>query len=99
MPVRKDPLERLARREAGFAEKRSALETRDGMMRLVLRFFAGIAVAWALLLAAHWTFFASPRWLVLLHSLVFALTTGYSLAAAMFYGLMRRRMPERFGDT
>jgi hypothetical protein len=99
MATADDPLERLALRETELREKRAILTSSRGTMRTVLRFFAGIAVAWAIVLALHWAFFASPRWLVLVHTLGFVLVTGYGAAAALFVRVMRKRMPEIYGDV
>ncbi len=98
MASRRDPMQRLARREAEWVSKRSEVQTGAGMMRLALRFYAGLGVAWAAALAVHWWLFSSPRWLVLLHSLAFVLTIGYWSAAALMLRTMQRRMPDFFDD-
>jgi len=99
MSTSDDPLERLALRETQLREQRAVLESGRGMMRLALRFLAALGVAWAIVLAVHWLFFASPRWLVLVHTLAFVLTVGYGLTAALFLRVMRKRMPEIYGDV
>ncbi|MEY2472701.1 MAG: hypothetical protein QOK28_2030 [Actinomycetota bacterium] len=98
MPGPRDALERLARRETDLSAKRAELESRSGVMRLALQFYAALIVAWSLALAAHWIFFASPRWLVLLHTLAFVLTVGYWGAAMVMLRIVRRRLPEMFED-
>ena len=95
MATADDPLERLAVREMKAREQRAALQSGRSMMKLALRFFAGLAIAWAIVLAAHWVFFC-PVWLVLADTLGFLLVTGYWAAAALFMRIMRKRVPEWF---
>jgi hypothetical protein len=99
MPARKDPLDRLAERESLLRDRRDELTTGSGVMRLALRFYAALAIGWAVVLAAHWIFFASPRWLVLTHTVAYVLVMGYWTAAALMLHVMRRRMPEIYGGS
>jgi len=91
----KDPFERVVAHEQKLTRRYDSLTTRDGMMRLVTRFFASLAVLWALLLTAHWVFFPEPRWLAAGHTLVFALVVGYWAAATTFMStVLKRQTPD-----
>ena len=91
-----DAFERLAKREDRLRRKRIDLSDPNAMVSFAYRWFAGLGMAWALLLAVHWIAFSAPRWLVLLHTLAFALTVGYWAFGALYLRAMRRRMPEVF---
>lgn len=92
-----DPFERAVAREQQLRERTEALRSRDGMMKLVIRLFAGLGVGWVLLVAAHWLVFPEPRWLAVLHTIVAVVVIAKSSAAWLFYRTMRKRDPEVYG--
>ena len=97
MATADDPLERLALRETELREKRAVLESGRGMMKLALRFFAGLAVAWAIVLAAHWVFFRPALAGARAHDRFLARHRLLGGGRAVLR-IMRKRMPE-MGDS
>lgn len=86
--MKKDPFERVIARESRLRRRTSELETREGAIRMALRWFAALALGWAGLLAVHWLVLGDPQWLVVLHTMVFALVVGYWSAAGLFASRM-----------
>ena len=85
-----DPFERAVARESRLR----AMRSRDDVIGVVIRYYAAIAVAWAVVLAAHWIWLADPRWLVVLHTVVFGVTVIFWLGAALFARRMTPRHPD-----
>ncbi len=94
-----DAFERLAERETLIQRRRMSVDDPSSFMDLAVKFIAGLGVAWALLLVAHWAFFSEPRWLVLVHSVTFFLVTAYWCTAYLFMRIVRRRMPDMFDES
>ena len=93
-----DPFERAVQRESRLRKRAAAWETRDGIMTIIPVFFGILGVLWAMVLTAHWVVFADPRWLAVLHTIVFALATIYWTMAYVFVRFMAKRRPDVFGD-
>lgn len=93
MPRSDDPFDRVIARESKLRRRSEALTTRRGAIRLAATVLGGMAFLWAWLLICHWLFLPDPRWLVVLHTLGFALTVGYWLVSAALAGWMLRRHP------
>ena len=98
MTGQSDPFERAVSRAEKMRQRAAAFETRSGLMRLAIYCVGALGAGWAILLAAHWIVFPDPRWLTVLHSVVFALVAGYYLVVLAFIGSVRRHRPELFGD-
>lgn len=94
-----DPFERAVAREEKLRQRAAKFDSRAGLMRLVVAWFAAMIVGWLVVLAAHWIFLSDPRWLAVLHSIVFILVAGYWASAALFVTVFRRRRPDLFGDV
>ena len=97
MRKRTDPFERAVARAEKLGRRAAAFQTRAGIMRFAMFCMGALGVGWFLILAVHWTVFPEPRWLVIAHSLGFALVVGYYLILLAFLGLMKRRRPDIFG--
>lgn len=97
-PRSADPFERAVAREERLRERASVFDSPRRMMRLVFAWYGVLGAGWALLLAGHWALFADPRWLAVLHTVVFALVAGCALATAAFMTFLRRRAPHLFDD-
>lgn len=91
-----DPFERAVAREQKLRRRAESMDSRSGILRFVLVWFAAIIVGWAVLLGGHWILFPAPRWLVILHTVAFALVVGYWCTTAAFVTAMRRRRPDWF---
>ena len=94
MPRSDDPFDRVIARESKLRRRAESLTTREGVMRMAVTVFAGMALLWAGVLAAHWVLLPDPRWLVVLHTVGFTLTVGYWAVSAAVAGWMFRRHPE-----
>lgn len=96
-PDNGDPFERALAREEGYRQRRS----RDMFLpTTVFRMFKwlafGFAAAWGGLLAIHWTLFSDPRWLAVMHTMVYGIMLLYFATMAVAFTVMRRK-PEAFG--
>jgi Flp pilus assembly protein TadB len=94
-----DPFERVVERESDLRRKASVFDSRSGMIRLAGWWFGLLGILWAVLLVVHWVLLADPRWLVVLHTIVFALTVGYFVVAMAFFQALRQRRPDFFDDV
>lgn len=93
-----DPFDRAVAREAHIRRRAAALDSPRSFMRLALRLLVVLGVGWAALLAGHWFVFPEPRWLAVLHTVVFALTCGFYLVTLGFLRSMESRRPDLFRD-
>jgi len=84
-----DPFERAVRREGML--RRTGRIQRDAM-RLAKLWFAVLFAAWAAILAGHWLVFPEPRWLLVLHTVVFALICTMALVAGVAQTHLARRL-------
>jgi hypothetical protein len=99
MSANVDPFDRAVERERRLRERGAVFYSPRRQMRLIIRIFAGLAVAWAALLAVHWLVLSDPRWLVVLHTMVFAITVGFWIAGSVFVTWMQRRRGELLDDA
>jgi hypothetical protein len=76
----------------GVLRQRAARYYRQGAdMKIVKRIFMLLILAWGCVLAAHWLWLSTPRWLVVLHTIVYAVVSIFWLAAMLFVTIMARR--------
>ena len=94
-----DPFERAVRREETMRTRAAAVMSRAGMMRLVMIYYGALGAGWALVLAGHWILFREPRWLVVLHTVVFALVVVLALGAMAFTRTVLWRRGEWFDEA
>lgn len=87
-----DPFERAVRRE-GVIRQRMRGPTRDraDAMRFVAVWMLALATTWAAILAGHWLLFPEPRWLIVLHTVVFALMVAMGTIAYLAQRVMVRK--------
>lgn len=93
-----DPFERAVAREHRMRERASAFSSRSGVVKMAVVWLGALGVGWALLLIGHWVLLPDPRWLVVVHTVGFALTAGYWLVSLAFLGSMKRARPDVFED-
>ncbi len=93
-----DPFERAVRREETMRSRAAAVVTRDGMMRLVIMYYLALAAGWALVVAGHWMLLREPRWLVVLHTVVFSVVVVLALCAAGFARTVMWRRGDWFDE-
>jgi hypothetical protein len=74
-----------------LSERAKRFYSPDAQMKMIQRIFAGIYLAWGALLAGHWIWLSDPRWLVVLHTVIFAVCALFSMSASVFVSVMRRR--------
>jgi len=102
MRATRDPFDRAVAREERLRKRASLFETRKGVMRIAMLWTAMLGAGWALLLAGHWLVFPEPRWAAVVHTVVFAVTSGYFvlgwLLSSAFMRAIERRRPDLFGD-
>lgn len=98
MPKATDPFERAVEREERLRDRAAALESPGAILGLALWWFAALGLGWAAVLTAHWVLFDEPRWLVILHTVVFALMVGYWCITMLFVTQMKKRRPDWFGS-
>ncbi len=94
-----DPFDRAVEREGKLRERGAIFYSPRKQMTLIIRVFAALAVGWAALLAVHWLWLSDPRWLAVLHTMVFALTVGTWIAASAFVTWMQRRREALLEDA
>ena len=93
-----DPFERALAREEAYRQRRS----RDllGFPTKVFRTFKwlafGFAAAWGGLLALHWSVFGDPRWLAVLHTMVYGVGLIYFATMLIAFTVMQKK-PAAFG--
>src|SRR3954451_8698158 len=92
-----DPFERAVERESRLRRRAAGFETTHGLMRTTLKIYGALAVGWAILLTGHWLLLADPRWLVVLHTVAFAIVVGYWALTVATLAWMRRQHPGVFG--
>ena len=94
-----DPFERALAREEAYRQRRSRRDM-FGFPSTVFRTFKwlafGFAAAWGGLLALHWFLLGDPRWLAVLHTMVYGVMLIYFATMAAAFTVMRRK-PEAFG--
>ena len=90
-----DPFERALARERAYLERRSRSEVLafPGIIRWIALAFL---LAWGGLLALHWTVFGDPRWLAVLHTMVYGVMCLYVIAAILFVTFIGKK-PAAFG--
>lgn len=91
-----DPFERAVSRAEKMRQRAASFESRSGIMRLAMYWLGVLGAGWAILLAVHWLVFPDPLWLVVSHTIIFALVVGYYLVGLAFIGSMKRRRPDLF---
>ena len=99
MKQKSDPFERAVSRAEKMRQRATALQTRSGIMRLAMYLVGALGIGWAIVLALHWIVFPEPRWLAVLHSIVFALVAGYYLVALVFIVSVKRERPDLFEES
>ncbi len=92
-----DPFERAVRREGML---RRAVFSRTDAVRLVKLWVAAVLAAWAVVLVGHWLVFPEPRWLVVLHTVLFALGSTLMAITMVIQSQVARRLlpPDPFED-
>ena len=98
MPPGNDAFERAVEREQVLRDRAALFDSPVRLIRLVQRFEAAMLLGWGLILAAHWVFWSNPRWLVIAHTIVYALAVGYTIASTAFLAFVRCRRPDFFGE-
>ena len=98
MLANKDAFERAVEREGVLRQRSANFYSSIQSMKIVRRFFGAMLLAWGLLVAVHWLWLSDPRWLVVLHTIFFAITAGWMLAAMAFTVLMGRRRANYLRD-
>ena len=94
-----DPFERAMAREEAYRAQRSRASLGGfplGIFKVFRLVALGALIAWAGLLTAHWRFLGEPRWLAILHTMVFGIACIYLAAMTVLFTVMRKR-PETFG--
>ena len=94
-----DPFERAVEREENLRQRAARFDSPAGVISLAVRWFLALGAGWAAILAGHWTLLGEPRWLVVLHTVVFALAVGYLLITYAAFVIMRKRRPDWFGEA
>ena len=92
-----DPFERAVVRESLLRRRAEQLGSAGGLMRMTLWIYGALTLGWAIVLAGHWLLFADPRWLVVLHTVTYAVAVGYWLFNMVLFAWIRRQQPEHFG--
>ena len=92
-----DPFERAVQREEKLRARAAVFDSPSALFGFAVWWFAALGVGWAVILGAHWLFLEEPRWLVALHTIVFALAVGYGCVTALFFNVVRKRRPDWFG--
>lgn len=98
-PTANDPFERALAREEGYRRRRSRASLLGFPSEIfnTFRWVAlGAVLAWGGLLAVHWRFLGDPRWLAVLHTMVYGLGCIYVAAILALFIVMRRK-PAAFG--
>lgn len=88
-----DPFERAVMRESRMRGWAEMMSTREGCVQYLTKWLLALGLGWSVLLAGHWLLLADPRWLVVAHTVGFALTASYSLACLVFLKKTLKRMP------
>lgn len=86
-----DAFDRAVERESVLRQRSANFYSSIQSMKLVRRFFGVMLLGWAVLVTVHWLWLSDPRWLVVLHTIVFVLTASWMIAAMLFTVLMSRR--------
>lgn len=94
-----DPFNRALAREQAYRERRSRSDV-FGFPTEVFTTFRWVAVgfvlAWGGLLAVHWSVLGDPRWLAVLHTMVYGVGCLYFAAIAILFTVMKEK-PAAFG--
>ncbi|MBW3536732.1 MAG: hypothetical protein KY395_03055 [Actinobacteria bacterium] len=96
-----DPFNRALAREQAYRERRSRSDMFGFPSALfgTFRWVAiGFVVAWGGLLAVHWSLLGDPRWLAVLHTMVYGVICLYFAAIAIMFTVIRKK-PAAFGLT
>lgn len=98
-PGKGDPFERALAREEAYRARRSRGDL-FGFPTTIFRTFRwlalGFAAAWGGLLALHWSVFGDPRWLAVLHTMVYGIGLIYFATMFIAFTVMKRK-PAAFG--
>ena len=94
-----DPFTRAVAREQAYRERRSRGDL-IGFPTAIFRTFKwlafGFVAAWGALLALHWAVFSDPRWLAVLHTMVYGVGLIYFATMLIAFIVMRKK-PAAFG--
>lgn len=94
-----DPFERALAREEAYRRRRGREAFSPSGVFSAFRWLAlGFAAAWGGLLALHWTMFSDPRWLVVMHTMVYGVVLIYFVTMLIAFAVMQKR-PGAFGLT
>ena len=99
MSASTDPFDRAVERERSLRQRAEDMESPSANIRMVVRWFALMALGWGLILACHWLLLSDPRWLAVLHTIVFAVAVGMCSFAALFATRMTKRREQLLGET
>ena len=92
-----DPFERALAREEAYRARRSRSDLFPSEIFKTFKWLAfGFAAAWGGLLALHWSVFADPRWLAVLHTMIFGVGLIYFVTMLIAFTVMRKK-PAVFG--
>lgn len=92
-----DPFERALAREEAYRQRRSRRDLADFLpFRMFGLLGLGFVVAWGGLLTFHWQVFEEPRWLAVLHTMVYGVGLIYFTTIAIAFSVMKRK-PAAFG--
>lgn len=98
-PAGDDPFARAVAREQAYRERRSR-DSIVGFPAVIFKTFRLVALgaiaAWAGLLVVHWRVLGEPRWLAVMHTMVFGIGCIYLAAVFVMFTVMRKK-PEVFG--
>lgn len=94
-----DPFERALAREEAYRQRRSRTDLFEFPTTIFKTFkwlAVGFAAAWGGLLALHWSVLGEPRWLAVLHTMIYGVALIYFATMAIAFTVMRKK-PEAFG--
>ena len=98
MPGSDDAFDRAVERERVLRDRAALFDSPRRFLKLYWRVMSALGVIWAALLAAHWIWWSSPHWLVVIHTIVFGLVVAGFLATRAFFAFVMRRRPDWFPD-
>ena len=98
MAASTDPFDRAVEHERALRKRAEEMESPSASLRMITRWFGVMSVAWATILAGHWLLLSDPRWLVVLHTVVFAVLVTMWSFAALFVTRMTKRREQVLGE-